>query len=216
MTTPQLTVLLLSVAVLIALVAFVVWFVRSRNRTLSVTQHGISDRELLLRISREPDGFVTADSISRTTELTKNEARIRLQSLSMAGILDQAHNPRLQGHYSLRHHLGEPVMPDLSPEPFLTVEDLVTIFELHGMRPRDQDLIVSTGLPLSLIRREMKYFMGEGVVDMLYYSEGYGKQSQRIYVLKEPYRSQPDTFLHRAHRDDLQLRTILRNDNFIV
>ncbi len=201
---------------MLGLILLMVWLLRSRRETVSTTQHGISDRDLLLRISREPDGFVTVESISRTTQLTKNEARTRLQSLATSGLLDQAHNRRLKVHYSLRHPVGNDDMPDLSPEPFLTVEDLVKVFELHGLRPRDQDLIMSTGLPLGLIRREMKYFMAEGVVDMLHYSEGYGKSSQRIYVLKEPYRSQPHTFLDRAQRDDLQLRAILRNDNFIV
>ncbi|THH39967.1 hypothetical protein [Neolewinella litorea] len=199
--------------VILALVIYLVW----RRRSSSEHPSKISDRDLLLRLSREPDGFLTPDRLSKTTQLTKGEARSRLMRLSMAGILDQGYNKRLVSHYTLRHPLGEEDdRPTLSPMPFLTVEDLLLLFERYGYRPRDQDLIMATGLPLRMIRREMDYFAKEGVIDTLYLSAGYGKQSQRTYVLQEPYRSQPEAFRQRAGRDNLELREILRNDNFIV
>ncbi|WP_116107712.1 hypothetical protein [Lewinella sp. IMCC34191] len=200
----------------IALIVFLIWLIRHQRSTTSETQSAISDRDLLRRIAGQPDGFVTPASLSEQTQLSKGVARIRLQALHQAGILDQAHNAGLTSYYSLRHPLTDREITELSPEPFLTVEDVITLFELYDYRPRDQDLILSTGLPLRLIRREMKYFADQGVVDTLFASDGYGKQSQRIYVLKEPYRSQPDQFRGRAEADNLELRTILRNDNFIV
>ena len=199
----------------VLLVAFILYAMNYRQAKTE-TQQALSDRELLQRMSREPDGFLTPEGLSQTTQLTKTEARMRLQYLAFAGILDGAHNKRMKMHYSLRHPLIERGVPELSPDPFLTVEDLLHIFALYDYRPRDQDLIMSTGLPLALIRREMKYFAAEGIVDLLYASEGYGKQTQHIYVLQEPYRSNPDQFRERASADDLKLRTILRNDNFIV
>ena len=209
-------VLLCLLITVILLAAWATWFVLAKQKVTRDTQRFISDRDLLRKISAEPDGFVSPASLSETTRLSKPEARARLQSLASAGILDQAYNSRMRVFYSLRHPITDTPAPTLSPEPFLTVDDILTLFQLHGYRPRDQDLIVSTGLPLKLIRREMKYFVDEGVVDRLYASEGYGKHSQRIYVLNEPYRSQPDSFRRRAQEDDLKLRDILRNDNYIV
>lgn len=198
--------------VVLTLVIYLVW----RQRTSASQQSKISDRDLLLRLSREPDGFLTPDRLSKSTQLTKGEARSRLMRLAMAGLLDQGYNRRLVSHYTLREPLDDREPPDLSADPFLTVDDLLLLFERYDFRPRDQDLIMATGLPLAMIRREMKYFASEGVVDILYLSAGYGKQSQRTYVLQEPYRSQPDAFRRRASRDDLELREILRNDNYIV
>ena len=209
-------VLLCLLAAGILMVAWVVWFVMAQEKTTRATQRSISDKALLEKISGQPDGFLSPATLSETTQLSKSEARVRLQRLASAGILDQAYNARMRMFYSLRHPLADTPAPTLSPEPFLTVDDVLTLFALHGGRPRDQDLIMSTGLPLQLIRREMKYFLDEGIVDRLYASEGYGKHSQRIYVLNEPYRSQPENFRRRAESDDLKLRTILRNDNFIV
>ncbi|MCP9235870.1 hypothetical protein [Lewinella sp. JB7] len=197
-------------------VAWLIYYYLKNRKVGTDTQRILSDRDLLQRLSREPDGFLTPDRLSKTSQLTKSQARIRLQKLSMAGMVDQAYNKRLKAHYSLRHPIAEREQPVLSSDPFLTVEDLLTIFELYDYRPRDQDLIMSTGLPLALIRREMKYFSGAGIVDILHMSEGYGKQSQRIYVLVEPYRSRPEEFRSLADRCDLELRTLLRNDNFIV
>lgn len=214
--TPAAVILAITVLVALLLTVFLIWYLKARSTTLSDTQAKLSDRDLLLRIVREPDGFVSPNGLSQVTRLTKGEARTRLQTLAMAGILDSAYNSRLQTFYSLRHPPADREVAQLSPEPFLTVDDLLTIFEQYDWRPRDQDLILATGLPLALIRREMKYFINEAVVDQLYFSEGYGKQSQRLYVLREPYRSQPEAFRRRAGRDDLQLRTILRNDNLIV
>ena len=211
------TIFLLGLALLIvALVAFLVYYFWLQRKTGMETQSTLTDRDLLLKIVGQPDGFLTPQTLSEVTALSKSEARNRLQALHLAGILDHAHNSHLASYYALRHPVADTSLLPLSPEPFLTVDDILTLFEQHGFRPRDQDLIVSTGLPLRLIRRELKYFAEQGVVDTLYASDGYGKQSQRIYVLKEPYRSQPDQFRHRAEADDLQLRTILRNDNFIV
>ncbi|MBB4078649.1 hypothetical protein GGR28_001262 [Lewinella aquimaris] len=198
--------------IVLALVIYLIW----QRRTGPEVQSKLSDRDLLLRLSREPDGLLTPERLAKTTQLSKGEARSRLMRLAMAGILDQGYNKRLVNHYTLREPITDEEQPSLSPAPFLTVDDLFLLFERYGFRPRDQDLIMATGLPLAMIRREMDYFAKEGVIDTIYFSAGYGKQSQRTYVLQEPYRSQPAAFLLRANRDNLELREILRNDNFIV
>ena len=211
------TIFLLSLGLFIlALVAFLLWYYYAQRKTGIETQSTLSDRDLLLKLAAQPDGFLTPQGLSEITGLSKTEARNRLQALQQAGILDHANNSRLTSFYSLRHPITDTSLAVLSPEPFLTVDDVLSLFQRHGFRPRDQDLVIATGLPLRLIRRELKYFAEQDVIDTLYASEGYGKYSQRIYVLREPYRSQPDQFRHRAKSDDLQLRTILRNDNFIV
>lgn len=208
--------LILLMALLVTLVLSLIIFLVWRKRSNPALQSKISDRDLLLRLAREPDGFLTPARLSEKTPLSKWEARSRLTALAMAGLLDQGYNSRLVSHYTLREPVDEREPPALSPAPFLTVDDLLLLFERYDYRPRDQDLIMATGLPLSMIRREMKYFAKEEVVDILYLSAGYGKQTQRTYVLREPYRSQPEAFRRRATRDDMELREILRNDNYLV
>lgn len=204
------------VVLLVALVIFAIVVHKYQTKQRSETQRHLSDRDLLLRLSKEPDGYLTPESLSKTTQLSKGEARTRLSALHIAGILDQAYNSRMVLYFSLRHPLEESTLADLSTDPFLTVEDLLTVFAACNYRPSDRDLIMATGFPLAIIHREMSYFAEEGVVDRLHQTEESGKQSQRTYVLKEPYRSQPEQFRLRAETDDLALRTILRNDNFIV
>ncbi|MGB3798584.1 MAG: hypothetical protein WA952_02145 [Lewinella sp.] len=201
---------------LFALIVWSIYYVIRYRRARTDTHAKLSDRDLLQRIDRQPDGFMTVRRLTETTQLNTVESRTRLLELTAAGILEAGYNRQLVNHFTLRQPLDIREPPALSAAPFLTVEDILSLFEHYDFRPRDQDLIVATGLPMSLIHREMKYFAAEGIVDSLSFFAGVGKRSQRTYVLKEPYRSQPDNFRRRAETDDLELKTILRNDNFIV
>lgn len=190
--------------------------IQQQNRTQAKTQRLLTDRDLLLLFTSEPDGFLTPKSLADRSRLSKRQARTRLQKLMTAGIVDRTQNQRMVNFYSLRNPLATTEMLTLSPDPFLTVEDILTAFEAYDFRPRDQDLVMATGLSLNVIQREMKYFVEEGVVDRISQSSGYGKRDQRMYVLKEPYRSRPDQFRQRAGADDLKLENLLRNDNLII
>jgi len=69
--------------------------------------------------------------------------------------------------YGLKEPLVEDKNLTLSPDPFLTVEDLLIIFEAHDYRVSAQELIMAAGLPLSVIKREMKHFEKEGIVQSM-------------------------------------------------
>ncbi|MEL6142276.1 MAG: hypothetical protein AAFU67_11720, partial [Bacteroidota bacterium] len=97
----------------------------------------------------------------------------------------------------------------------LTVDDLLQLFELYDYKLDAQKLILATGLPLAIIKREMKYFEKEGMIKTLYTSVHYGAPTARQFYLNEPYRSNPQQFLQREKELNAEVEELLRNDSLL-
>ncbi|WP_020566981.1 hypothetical protein [Neolewinella persica] len=179
------------------------------------SQRVISDPDLLRLINNQPDQLISPHLLRDQTELTIHEARSRLSNLMMYGILNRSVGGS-RYYYSLKESLPEEKNLSLSPDPFLTVEDLLTIFEVHNYRVSAQDLILTTGLPLNVLKREMKHFQKRGIVQSMRGMVPQGAVSNRFFTLQEPYRSNPERFRARAGQLDLELKEILLNENLIV
>lgn len=194
----------------------IVFFILMRKKkTNRTTQRAISDPDLLRLISNEPDQLVSPHILRDKTKLSLNEARDRLSNLMTYGILNRSVGGS-RYYYGLKEALPEEKNLTLSSDPFLTVEDLLTIFEAHNYRVSAQDLILSTGLPLNIIKREMKHFQARGIVQSMRGMVPQGAVSNRFFILQEPYRSNPERFRARAPELDLELKEILLNENLIV
>ncbi len=179
------------------------------------TQREISDPDLLRLIHNEPDQLISPHQLRDKTTLSLNEARSRLSNLLMYGILNRSVGGS-RYYYSLKEPLPEDKKLSLSPDPFLTVEDLLAIFAAHNYRVSAQELIMTTGLPLNVLKREMKHFQQRGIVQSMRGMAPQGAVSNRFFVLQEPYRSNPERFRARAGELDLELKEILVNENLIV
>ena len=201
--------------VLFALTFLIVAVIKQR-KTNRLTQRLISDRDLLRLLDTEPDQLLSPHQLRDKTDLTLNEARARLTSLHEFGVLRRNGNRRGRHFYGLNRELVEAPDLNLSPEPFLTVEDLLNIFDTYNYRVTPQELIMATGLPLAIIKREMKYFENQKIVQRLQRVDNAGMTVHRFYVLQDPYRSDPDRFRVQASKMDLEMREILLNDNLIV
>ncbi len=209
-------ILAIVIAVTSLLLAMIPLILNYQKKQNSTTQRDISDRELLRLLHREPDQLISPHLLSEKTGITLNQARNRLNALFMYGILNRSQNSKGRYFFGFREELQEGPQLVLSPDPFLTVEDLLQIFSAHDNRVSPQELIMATGLPLEIIKREMKYFEQEGIVQKLSRLDAMGTMQSRFFVLQEPYRSDPDKFRQRAGVMDLEMRELLRNDNLIV
>lgn len=198
------------------LILFVIASYYYQQKQNADTQRQISDQDLLRLIDREPDQFMSPHLLEERTELTLNQARARLAALMSYGILSRSGNRKGRYYYSLNETLEEAPDLQLSPDPFLTVEDLLSIFAHYNYRVTPQNLIMATGLPLAVVKREMKHFENEGIVQRLQRANQSGMMMERFFVLQEPYRSDPEKFRARASVMDLELREILKNDNLIL
>lgn len=199
------------------LIAWVIIQHYYKQRQNADTQRQISDQDLLRLLHQQPDGYLSPHMLSDQTELTLNQARSRLNALMMFGILTRSANKKARYFYSLADPLQEAPDLDLSNDPFLTVEDLLQLFECYNYRISPQNLIMATGLPLAVVKREMKHFEKEGMVQMIYRNAtGTGAVAERFFVLQEPYRSNPEQFRAKAGVLDQEMREILKNDNLIV
>lgn len=179
------------------------------------TQRLVSDRELLKIIEGKIDGFVTAREIAADTELTIAEAKARLLAMGYTGILRTSLQGMSVHHFELTRPIEEVEPPELSPEPFLTANDILKLFKLYDYRLDYQNLIMATGLPLNILQREMKYFAKEKMVKTMNKSMGYGSRPYRFFLLAEPYRSDPDSFIKNEASVDLKLKELLKNDQLI-
>lgn len=209
-------VLTIMAGVVVLLLIFGVLMYLQQQKTNRETQRTIADRDLLRLIAAEPDQLISPHQLRDKTELTLNEARTRLNSLMMFGVLDRNMNRMGRHFYGLREQLEEPPELPLSSDPFLTVEDLLEIFTHYGYRVTPQELIMATGLPHDIIKREMKYFEDQKILQRLQRSDTNGMVMHKFYVLQDPYRSDPDRFRAQASKLDLEMREILLNDNLLV
>lgn len=198
------------------LILFVIASYYYQQKQNADTQRQISDQDLLRLIDREPDQFMSPHLLTERTELTLNQSRARLSALMSYGILNRSGNKKGRHFYALNETLLEAPDLSLSPDPFLTVEDLLAIFKRYHYRVTPQNLIMATGLPLAVVKREMKHFEKEGIVQRLQRANQSGMMMERFFVLQEPYRSDPEQFRARAGVLDLEIKEILRNDNLIL
>lgn len=204
--------------VLLALsVVWLIWYVANYNKTIEDTQRKIIDADLIKKIHEQPDGLLSPHQLAELTDLSLAEARLRLSALSVEGILTTNMNSKGRNFFALRQPYVEPRVLHLSTDPFLTVEDLLQVFVVSEGKIDAQDLVLATRLPMKVIKREMKHFEKEGVVQQLYSHETtMGAVPRTFYVLQEPYRSNPGAFRERAEEMDLKLKELLTNENLIV
>ncbi len=204
----------IAITLICSLLVIYLW--QYQKKTNAKTQRNISDRDLLRLIADQPDQLLSPHQMRDKTGMTLNQCRTRLSALFSYGILNKSSNSRGRSFFGFHVPLIERESLDLSDDPFLTVEDLLQIFEAYDYRVTPQDLIMATGLPLSVIKREMKHFEKEGILQRLSTMQQQGMTMMRFFVLQEPYRSDPEQFRRRAGVMDLEMREILRNDNLIV
>lgn len=209
-------VLLITFGVSALLILFVVWMYFHQQKSNSQTQRHITDKDLLLMIHNEPDQLLSPHQLAEKTELTLTEARTRLNALFGYGILQRSYNSRGRHFFGTRDAVESPPELKLSHDPFLTVEDLLQIFEAYDYKVTAQQMIMATGLPLAVIKRELKYFESQKIVQKLQRADTQGMVTRRFFVLQDPYRSDPGRFRDQADRLNLEMREILLNDNLIV
>ncbi len=200
---------------MLSLIIFLIYYIASTASAQKRTQRDLPDRDLLRLIARQPDGLLSVKQLAQESGLTKAEARARFSQLYMAGLLNRSTSKKAKYYYSLRQPLDERKPPDLSPEPFLTADDILQLFKFYDYKLDTQKLIIATGLPLRIIKREMKYFESEGMVTTLSRSVQYGAPSSKVFVLQEPYRSDPRKFLSREREMNAKVKELLRQDLMI-
>lgn len=181
------------------------------------TQRSINDADLLILLNDQPDGLLTPHQLAEKSGISLNDARIRLSALFSEGVLIRSHNRQGRYFYQLRLPFSPSPAIEFSQDPFLTVEDLLLLFQHKGGRLTIQEMILATRLPLTVLKRELKHFEKEGVIQRLNsYDHSSSSMSHKFLVLQEPYRSDPTAFKAKAGEMDLQLREILLNENLIV
>lgn len=205
------------ISVMSMLVYFFIWAINNYQNNTNATQRAITDSDLVRLFHQQPDGFLSPHRLAEITDLKLSEARQRLVAFNAVGILKKSHNKRGRYFYSLREPFQEPPTVAFSPDPFLTVEDLLQLFDAYGGRISIQDMILATRLPLKVLMREMKHFEKEKIVEQLKTSEGaYSTNINKFYVLQDPYRTDPNAFRKRAGEVDLKLKELLKNENLII
>ena len=197
------------------LIWLIYYLIKQQKRTRETQRH-ISDRELLRLLGAQPDRLLSPHQLRDLTGITLNDARARLNALHVYGILRRSYNSRGRHFFSPRDPVEEPPTLDLSPDPFLTVEDLLQIFMAYDYRVTAQQMIMATGLPLTVIKRELKYFEDQDIVQKLQRSDGNGTVMHRFFVLKDPYRTDPERFRQRAETLDGEMRKILVDEKLLV
>lgn len=201
-------VLVFALLVIFAVVGLIIYAVRKQSKDNYLTQGLISDQELLRLIAAQPDGIMTVDRLVEQSGLNKKQAKSRLAYLQMQGIFDVHHGSWMKGHYSLKDPLVDKQIEGISKEPFLTVEDMLLLFKHHDYQLTYQKVCVSTGLPVSVIKEELNYFIKEKVVSKVQKTDPMGMYSRVMFLLEEPYRSNTNKFLEREKEMNLELEKI--------
>lgn len=205
-------VLIMAIVVPLFFVFFFIFQYGKHVKNIEYDQHLITDKELLETIARQPGGIVSIKQLTEITALTKQQARFRLIYFQGQGVVKQSHDTSMKAHYSLAAPIDERPAPPLSDKPFLTVEDILTLFKHHNHQLTLQKICMNTGLPIVVIKREMKYFIKEKIVKLLYSVGESGMAQTKTYILEEPYRSEPDIFLERQEEINFELEELLEEE----
>ncbi|MFT6338634.1 MAG: hypothetical protein ACJATI_005411 [Halioglobus sp.] len=179
----------------IVMALLIIMGVKSYRNKINASYEKVSDRDLLLFINEQPDKIIDKKLVARTFDISNSQSASRLGSLQHNGVLSVLYsNSMIRYSYTLSRPIDKNSDINLSQEPFMTLEDLLKIFKHYDHQVSMQELILITGLPLKVIKREMKYFEKEKIIKiMLKMQNQYSYQ--RLYMLNEPYRSNPDAFL---------------------
>lgn len=187
------------------------WAIVSYTRNVKKienTQDKLSDKQLLLLFEEEPDGYLSKQRMLAKTNLTKSEVSFRLSYLGFLGLTKTLYT----SSFKTLHRLADPIekreIPELSKKPYLTVEDILKLFKVYDYKLTLQNLCLATGLPLSILKREMKFFEKEKIVEVLTEYSADGMSGKKNWVLREPYRSNPDQFLALEEKMNLELEKI--------
>ncbi len=192
---------------LIVMTLIIIYGVKSFQKAVKASYDKISDRDLVLFIDKQPDKVVDKKLVARTFGLSKTMTSSRLSSLHHNGVLSVLTNKSMTSYsYTLSKPIDKSYNIDLSQEPFMTLEDLLNIFKHCDYKVSMQELILITGLPLKVIKREMKYFEKENIIKIMLKAKN-DYSYQRVYMLNEPYRSNPDAFL-KLENTNFELREI--------
>jgi len=176
---------LVIMALMIALLVFAVAMYFWQRKTNRVTQRQLSDRDLLRMLHNEPGQHLSPHQLAEKTDLSVGEARVRLNELSGFGVLVRSANSSSRHFFTPNDPVEEISDLELSSDPFLTVEDLLKIFEAFDYRVTAQQMIMATGLPLAIIKREMKYFESQKILQKLKTGDSNGAITKRFYLLQE-------------------------------
>lgn len=202
----------------LAIALFIWLIVRSYNHSVRQSYSKLSDRDLLLFADGQVDKIVDKRLVAEAFGLTKTEAARRLSLLYHNGILSILYNRSMTGmSYTLIKPIDDKAQHiTLSDEPFMTLEDLLMIFKHYDYQVTLQELCLATGLPIKVVKREMKYFEKQKIVKLMLQMHSQSVY-QRRYLLNEPYRSDPDSFLE-LKNVNFELKEIyerLSKDDFV-
>jgi len=201
--------------VIVAMIAFIAFFVSLSKQHNEDTQRVITDLQLLRLFKQQPGGLLSAGMIAEKTELTKGEAASRLSALSTGGLLIAGTNPTgMKYFYELSAPLEEIPGIQLSGEPFLTIEDMQNIFIAYDYKVSPHDLMVTTGLPWKMLSHEMQHFRKQGVVEVAYIQRP--GDSYKQYILMEKYHRSEGLDLESRTRINESVKQVLYDENLLV
>lgn len=208
-------ILLVSLAIMTFLI---VWGVKRHQITMGQSDNILSDRGLLLLINAEPDRIINAVSLAKKSGMSLGQARTRLQRLQFAGVVNSM-SSGIKSFYELKTPIEQEDLISLSDQPFISIEDLFTLFDHFKHKMSLQDICVATGLPFKVIKEEMKYFQKEGVVHSMTQHNGSGMVASKFYTLQDAYKNRKgnseDNEEMNLDLKKIYLRANRGNDDFV-
>jgi len=203
---PMIVALLFLIAFVLIVIAIV--YNKRYYAALDDSQNQVTDKQLIEYIDSQPDKMIDRQMIMERFGLSKFAADGRLSYFLGNGLLRTLHTSNgMKLYYTLTSPIDKPYDIDLSDEPFITVDDILAIFKHFDFRVSLQEICLVSGLPIKVIKEEMKYFEKEKIVKSLIQTDPQATMHRMVYMLEEPYKSNPDSFLQ-LKEADLKLRSI--------
>ena len=180
-----------------------------RNNHIKVpreTQWQISDKDILLMMSKQRNGYLTSDQLAKSSELSKGDAKKRLYGLLHKRVITNKYSGMKQ-FFKLKEEIDDRPGPKLSNNPFITTDDLFILFAHHKYELSIHKICIDTGLPVNVIYKELQRFITEKIIIKI--SDRFFNTS---YILNEPYCSNPDKNIDTEGFLDLDLSKIYQKE----
>lgn len=167
------------------------------------TQWKISDKEILMLINQQANGYLTPKDLEAQSSLTLSESKSRLNNLLYKKAITSKYTGMGKRYLKLIEPIDERPAPLLSSNPYITTSDLLILFERHNYELSLQKICIDTGLPVNVIIKELNCFAKEKIIIKLY-----DQYANTTYILSDAYKDKPESLKSKSSVLDLDLSKI--------
>lgn len=197
---------IIAISVLLLLIGFAIKYSVDYYNKIYPSEYEVTDRDLMLAIRQEVDHIITTEALSAKLGITNKELKTRMNRLLYAGVIKKIYDSRMKALWTLKENLSSVKPINLSQPNRLSLMDIEKIFHEYGYKVTMSDLLMATGLPFVVLRKELKRLIKEGYIRKITNYDPTYSYASYFYILSQV--SKEKLTLKSAEESELDLESL--------